>query len=175
MMLHRDEQTDPEPDTEPPEENEVEGDAVAQTDDPHTPQASDEEKDPTAPIGAQDRARTSPEGAEGDQPSIIGIGQADPQLARYILACRDAVLPHWTPLPATVAAHPEYEVVIQVPVAADGALGTPKVVSGSGDDSFDRTALMAVIKTRKLPPPPPTWSQSAARGVQFVLPAKDKL
>lgn len=129
---------------------------------------------PNAPLGQQDRTEASPDGQRGVTSSVIGIGEADPILAAYIQACRDAILPNWTPLPSTLAAHPEYAVVLQVTVAADGRLGTPQIVQGSGDTSFDRTAEMAVLKTQRLPPPPPEWAASAANGVQIRLAAKDK-
>lgn len=127
-----------------------------------------------APLGTTNRQEGSPDGVEGASANPIGIGEADPVLSAYILACRDAIMPNWTPLPSMVAAHPEYEVIVQVPVAADGTLGSAKIVRSSGDASFDRTAILAVAKTRKLPPPPDVWAASAAKGVQIRLAAKDK-
>jgi TonB family protein len=132
------------------------------------------EVSPDAPLGTTDRQEASPDGVEGASANPIGIGEADPVLAAYILACREAILPNWTPLPSLIAEHPEYEVIVQVSVDRDGSLGSPKIVRGSGDASFDRTAIMAVIKTRKLPPPPDAWAPSAENGVQIRLAAKDK-
>ena len=43
-----------------------------------------------------------------------------------------------------------------------------------GTYAFDRTATLALIKTGKVPPPPEKWRDSAERGVQFRLYAKDK-
>ena len=138
--------------------------------------AQREPTNPNAPLGTVNRPEAGPDGVEGASANPIGIGEADPILAAYILACRDAILPNWTPLPSTVAEHPDYAVVVQVPVAADGTMDTSKakIVKGSGDSSFDRTALMALAKTRRLPPPPDVWQASAAKGVQFRLSAKDK-
>ena len=132
-------------------------------------------KDMSAAIGPDDKVQTSPDGVDPAD-AILGPGSGkpmDPELARYVSQCRQAILPNWTPLPATVSAHPDYLVAIFVEVSEDGALGTPTVVKGTGDASFDRSALMAVIKTQRLPPPPAKYRDSAAKGVQITLSARD--
>jgi len=132
-------------------------------------------KDLTAQVGNENRTATDPDGVDPDK-AILGpgiTGKIDPELAKFQAACRAAILPHWTPLPTTLQEHPEYAVVIEVKVASDGSLGTPKVLKGTGDSSFDRSAVMAVIKTGKLPPPPEKYRDSAASGIRFTLSAAD--
>ena len=131
-------------------------------------------KDLNAPEGPVDREASSQEGSESSTEASSSVGPTDPILSAYILSCREALLPHWTPLPTIIASHPEYEVVITVQVAEDGTMSNPTIVKKSGDSSFDRAAIMAVHKTRKLPPPPEKWKESAASGVVITLAAKDK-
>lgn len=132
-------------------------------------------RDASAPIGPEDKVQTSPDGVDpADAIMGSGIGTPmDPELARYISACRSAILPNWTPMPATVAANPGYQVHLLVEVRADGSIGEPKVVKGTGDPTFDRTALTAVLKTGRLPPPPAKYAASAAKGVYITLAARD--
>ncbi|NOY24410.1 MAG: cell envelope integrity protein TolA [Oligoflexia bacterium] len=131
-------------------------------------------KDPTAPIGDQDHTRTDPNGVDiKDAIFGLGTGTMDPELARYISACRAAILPNWTPLPAILQAHPDLSVQLLVPVAADGKLGEAQLVTGSSDSGFDRSALLAVLKTGRLPKPPGRFRDSAAAGVLITLAARD--
>lgn len=131
-------------------------------------------KDPNAPLGDVDRTRTDPNGVDPKDAIFgVGTGSMDPELARYISACRTAILPNWTPLPATLQAHPEYSVQLLVPVGADGKLGQAELVQGSGDASFDRSALLAVMKTARLPVPPARFRDSAGQGVLITLAARD--
>jgi len=97
----------------------------------------------------------------------------DPELARYVAQCRDRILPNWKPLPAILAAHPEYKVVVAVAVGQTGQLGSPSVVKSSTDPSFDRSAISAVVRTGRLPPPPAKYAASAAEGVIITLSAAD--
>lgn len=133
-------------------------------------------KDLATPTGPEDHARTDPHGVDPSE-AVFGAGGPgvnDPVLARYQESCRAAIYPNWTPLPSTVASHPEFEVWVEVEVKADGSIGTPRVVRGTGDTSFDRSALMAVAKTGRLPPPPEKWRASAATGIYIILYARDK-
>ncbi|MEL6345639.1 MAG: TonB family protein [Myxococcota bacterium] len=163
--------TPPEPREQPQNNTDRREELLAQL---NRSSADSQVEDPNVRVGREDRAAAGPDGVEGVVATIIGIGDADPVLGQYILACREAILPNWTPLPKTLAEHPEYVVVVQAPVAADGALGAARIVQSSGDSSFDRSAILALAKTRKLPPPPAEWQASAAKGIQFRLAAKDK-
>ena len=127
-----------------------------------------------APDGPVDREASSQEGT-GEKTSGSGtIGPSDPVLSAYVEASRNAIIPNWAPLPALIAAHPEYEVVLKVEVSEDGTMRNPKIIKKSGDSSFDRAAIMAIHKTIKIPPPPEKWKASAKSGIVITLSAKDK-
>lgn len=131
-------------------------------------------RDMTADVGPRDQSAASPDGEEGAEAIAGATGAGDPELARYVESLRQAVLPNWAPLPSTIQNKPDLQVVVQVSVSASGVLSNTKIVKGSGDASFDRTATLALVKTGSVPPPPEKWRSSAARGVQFRLYAKDK-
>ena len=132
-------------------------------------------KDATAALGTQDRTQTAKDGVDPEDAVIgpIGAGRMDPELARYVRACRDQILPNWKPLPAILAAHPEYTVVVSVSVGPSGKLGKPKVVKTSTNPSFDRSAISAMVRTIRLPAPPARYAASAAAGVMITLSAAD--
>jgi protein TonB len=127
-----------------------------------------------APVGTENREETSQEGSEETTPGMPSATPSDPILSGYIQAARAKILPNWAPLPTLIAEHPEYEVIIQVEVLADGRLQNPKVVKKSGDASFDKAAIRAIYKTASLPPPPEKWKASAAQGILITLAAADK-
>ena len=132
-------------------------------------------KDATAAIGQRDRVATDKDGVDPKDAIIgpMGAGRMDPELARYVGQCRSRILPNWNPLPAILAAHPEYKVVVSVSVGSTGTLGSPTIVKGSGDSSFDRSAISAVVRTGRLPAPPARYAASAANGVMITLAAAD--
>jgi TonB family protein len=132
-------------------------------------------KDASAAVGAKDRVQTAKDGVEPEEAILgpIGAGRMDPELARYVATCRDRILPNWKPLPAILAAHPEYKVVVSVSVGQTGQLGKPKIIKSSSDTSFDRSAISAVVRTARFPPPPPRYAPSAAKGVMITLSAAD--
>jgi TonB family protein len=132
-------------------------------------------KDASAALGNKDRVQTDKDGVAPEDAVIgpIGAGRMDPELARYVSQCRNRILPNWNPLPALLAAHPEYKVVVSVSVAKNGELSKPTIVTGSPDTSFDRSAISAVVRTGRLPPPPPRYAESAAKGVMITLSAAD--
>jgi len=132
-------------------------------------------KDATAAIGTKDRVQTDKDGVDPKDAIIgpIGAGRMDPELARYVSKCRDRILPNWKPLPAILAAHPEYKVVVSVSVGQTGQLGKPKIIKTSSDASFDRSAISAVVRTARFPPPPARYAPSAAKGVMITLSAAD--
>jgi TonB family protein len=132
-------------------------------------------RDMSTPEGPEDQVQHDPNGVDPREAILgIGVGINDPELARWQAACRDKILPNWTPLPAVVAAHPNYVVQLVVRVAANGAMSNPEVYQSSGDPSFDQTALRAIYKTATIVPPPAEYADSASRGVVITLAAKDK-
>jgi hypothetical protein len=76
-------------------------------------------RDMSTPEGPEDQVQHDPNGVDPREAILgIGVGINDPELARWQAACRDKILPNWTPLPAVVAAHPNYVVQLVVRVAA---------------------------------------------------------
>jgi TonB family protein len=132
-------------------------------------------KDTSAALGAKDRVQTAKDGVDPADAVIgpIGAGRMDPELARYVRQCRDKILPNWKPLPAILAAHPDYTVVVVVSVGPTGSLGKPKIVKSSTDASFDRSAISAIVRTARLSAPPARYAASAAEGVMITLSAAD--
>jgi colicin import membrane protein len=132
-------------------------------------------KDASAALGRKDRVQTDKDGVDPKDAVIgpVGAGRMDPELARYVSQCRSKILPNWNPLPAILAAHPDYSVVVSVSVGANGALGKPNIIKTSTDASFDRSAISAVVRTGSLPAPPPRYAESAAKGVMITLSAAD--
>jgi TonB family protein len=133
-------------------------------------------RDMSTPEGPEDQVQHDPNGVDPREAILgIGVGINDPELARWQAACREKILPNWTPLPAVVAAHPNYRVQLLVRVAANGAMSDPEVYQSSGDPSFDQTALRAIYKTATIVPPPAQYAESASStGVLMTLAAKDK-
>jgi TonB family protein len=127
-----------------------------------------------APDGPVDREASSQEGTAEKTSGSGVIGPSDPILSAYVEASRNAIIPNWAPLPALIAAHPEYEVVLKVEVSEDGTMRNPQIIKKSGDSSFDRAAIMAIHKTIKIPPPPEKWKASAKSGIVITLSAQDK-
>ncbi len=134
-------------------------------------------KDLSAPEGRTDRSLTDPDGVDPKDAIIgpIGSGRHDPELGRYVAACTNRIRPNWRPLPSTIASHPDYEVRVMVLVESNGTISKPRVIKGSGDAAFDRSAITAVMRTARLPPPPPRYVASAAKGVTITLAARDLL
>jgi len=132
-------------------------------------------RDATAALGTKDRVQTAKDGVDPKDAVVgpIGAGRMDPELARYVRQCRDRILPNWKPLPALLAAHPEYQVVVAVSVGTTGVLGKPRVVKSSSDASFDRSAISAMVRTARLPAPPARYAASAAEGVMITLSVAD--
>lgn len=127
-----------------------------------------------APVGPKDREATSQEGTDETLPGLPSAEPSDPILAQYVSQAREQIIPNWAPLPTLIESHPEYEVIIEVEVLADGSLKNPKVIKKSGDASFDAAAIRAIYKTGSLPPPPEKWKASAAQGILITLAAADK-
>ena len=132
-------------------------------------------KDASAALGRTNRVQTDKDGVDPDEAVVgpPGAGRMDPELARYVASCRRRILPNWNPLPAILAANPDYSVMVSVEVDANGNMGTPTVVRSSSDPSFDRSAISAIARTGSLPPPPPRYAASAAKGVAITLSAAD--
>jgi TonB family protein len=112
-----------------------------------------------APEGPLDQARTDPDGVEG----AVGSGQAsvgDPELAAYVEKIRQTLMANFAPIqtdPLTTW--------IDVQIDASGNIVDWKVRTKSGNASFDSAALRAVMKARKVPPPPEKFKSVAEDGL----------
>ena len=132
-------------------------------------------RDMNAAIGPEDHTATDPNGVDPSM-AILGSGASgnmDPELARFVAGVKAAILPNWNVLPTTLKAHPDYEVIVLIPVGPDGKLGLGKVLKGTGDPSFDNSVIAAIARTGRLPPPPAKYRTSAAAGVQLGFAARD--
>ncbi len=132
-------------------------------------------RDMSTPEGPEDQVLHDPNGVDPREAILgVGVGINDPALARWQAASRDKILPNWTPLPAVIAAHPEYAVQLVVRVSATGAMTDPEIYKSSGDSAFDQTALRAIYKTATIVPPPAEYADQASKGVVITLAARDK-
>ena len=97
------------------------------------------------------------------------------EAAAWWSKARPMVWENWTPLPGTIAAHPELSVQIKVKVAPDGTLSDAEVYKKTSDPSYDRSAVLAVIKTGHVTPPPEKYAEQWSKyGTIFVFAAKDR-
>jgi TonB family protein len=132
-------------------------------------------RDMSTPEGPQDQVQTDPNGVNPEDAILgVGVGINDPVVAKWQAEARARILPNWTPIPAVVASHPDYAVILVVRVSDTGEMTEPEIYRGSGDSAFDQTALRAIYKTKTIPPAPDKYRESAAKGVLITLAAKDK-
>lgn len=131
---------------------------------------------PDAPLGDVDRAATDPDGALSDEVLFGGTGTgipADPDLARYNMELRQAVIPQWTPLPRVIQENPEAWAVLEVTLHPDGRVDDVRVARSSGIGSFDESCLRAVSRAGLLPLPPSRFPSLASDGILLMLTASD--
>ncbi|MBN1335284.1 MAG: TonB C-terminal domain-containing protein [Deltaproteobacteria bacterium] len=129
-----------------------------------------------APLGDVDRAATDPDGSLSDEVLFGGSGSgipADPDLARYNMELRQAVIPHWTPLPRIIQENPTAWAVVEVRLALDGRVDDVRVARSSGIASFDESCLRAVSRAGRLPLPPSRFPNLAQDGILLMLTASD--
>jgi outer membrane biosynthesis protein TonB len=124
-------------------------------------------KDLSAPLGTNDRAASSPEGtANPDGATSSGVN--DPELARWVKATRDVVLPNWHPVRTYCVTDPDLSVQASVSVGPDGSLtDKPKIVRPSGNASIDASMLRAIELTGRFPPPPAKYASGLTGTVQM--------
>lgn len=122
-----------------------------------------------APIGPEDREATDPNGVEG---SVAMVGQPgginDPELVAWNELLKKAIRANWV-LPPGGSKWKSHEVAIVVKIDASGKMTAPKVVAKSGDATFDRSATMAIYKTKRVPPPPGAWAGRISGGYQLIM------
>jgi len=147
---------------EEPEEPDI--DEVQRAEERRKRLSSFQEPDPR-PDGPKDREKTSREGSETNSRRSIGNNR---EWAKYEKKAKKIILSKWTDL----AGDASLRVVIKVPIGPNGKLSTAKVTTKSGNDGFDRGALMAFNKVRAsggLPAPPAEFRDLAKNGVTFEL------
>lgn len=126
-----------------------------------------------AALGAKEREETSKDGTE-DKGTSGQTGPIDPELGRYIEQCRTQIVGNWNPIPTLLEENPDLQVILEVKIDASGTLSAPVIRTSSGNDSFDRSAMIALRKTKRLPIPPAKYQKSAAGGIIITIAAQDK-
>lgn len=123
----------------------------------------------SAPLGAEEREATDPDGVEG---SVAMVGQpggiSDPELVAWNETLKRAIRANWV-LPPGGDAWRSSTVTLEVTIDKAGNISGPKVVAKSGDPSFDRSATLAIHKTGRVPPPPAAWADRIALGYQLTM------
>ena len=113
-------------------------------------QAALQNLQPDAPLGTQDRARTSPDGVEGATGSSSG-SVGDPVLAAWHEKIKGAVYPNFKPIQTDSG----LEVILAVTIDRQGNIVGTSARKSSGNVSFDAAARRALDKTGAVPPAPP--------------------
>jgi len=80
-------------------------------------------------------------------------GGKSSEFADYYMMLSDALMANWD-IPGQ--ATPNMTVVVAVRVTGDGSLSFSRMLRGSGDVVMDESAVTAVNRTPRVPPPPPT-------------------
>ncbi|MFT5685587.1 MAG: outer membrane biosynthesis protein TonB [Myxococcota bacterium] len=180
-MVLRTEEDTPDPVEKPPEKDPTPPEpakAKAKAEQPKetTNQAAREALlNPSAPEGTVDRSAAGPDGsAQGVTASAISLSDAPPAVQAYMQSCMAILHSKWAPLPSLVSANPRLLTTIRIPISRDGKFGAHKIVVKSGDNSFDRSADMAVLKTQRCGPFPATITEESLV-LNLEFPASDKL
>ena len=133
-------------------------------------------KDMTAALGDADRPRTDPNGVDPED-AMFGASNGqmmDKEAAAWWSKASAQIWANWTPLPATVSAHPGYVTFVKVKIAADGTMSESEIYKGTGDSSFDRSAILAIAKTGKVQAPPAKFAEQwSTSGTIINFPAKE--
>jgi len=98
----------------------------------------------------------SPSGS-GQVPAFGGsgeVGAADPGYAQYQSSVRSKIIREWIRASSTPDGEQAIRTRIQVRINASGEVISKNVVRGSGNESFDLSALRAIERASPLPPPP---------------------
>jgi colicin import membrane protein len=126
-----------------------------------------------AALGNKERKETSKDGTDNNSSNGTS-GPIDAILGTYIEQCRQEILSNWNPLPTLIEENPDLQVVLEVKIDSSGTLSKPIIRTSSGNASFDRSAMIALRKTRRLPIAPAKYQKSAAGGIIITIAAQDK-
>lgn len=126
-----------------------------------------------APIGPTDRMATDPDSTLTAE-EVFGLGGGvggpiDEEAARYLLELRAAILPHWYPLHKTIDENPDIATVLDVWITDKGRYKAAEIRESSGDESYDRSCLVAVAKAGTLPVPPGRYRVETRKGIHIVV------
>ena len=131
-------------------------------------------KDPNAAISSKDQHRTSPDGATSGR-----VGQAldasNPEIRAWWRSVEPVILDKWVIVEADRRSHAGKKVVVWMRILPDGTLRDAKIQKKSGAPTVDRAALMAVLKTGRVTPPPASLQrdfQEAGFTMGFVVDAQ---
>ncbi len=125
-------------------------------------------KDLSAPLGATDRAASSPDGSANPN-GATSAGVNDPELARWVAKARQVTGDNWHPLRPTCLANPSLTTEITADVDGSGRITErPVIAKGSGNTSIDEAARRAVEMTGTLPPPPSRFPDGLKGTFKFV-------
>lgn len=131
-------------------------------------------KDPNAAIGPTDQHRTSPDGATSG-PVGQALDASNPEIRAWWTSVEPVILDKWVIVEADRRAHAGKKVVVWMRIMPDGTLKNAKVQKKSGVHAIDRAALMAVLKTGRVTPPPASLQrdfQEAGFTMGFVVDSK---
>ena len=126
------------------------------------------------PEGPKDREATSPDGVENATNKTSTLGKQSPEIAAYIASALELIKPNWSFIPKSPSEQDEREVTIQVSVASNGSISTPKILTSSGDNNFDKSAIRSLYKTNNIGVPPKKWIADGGKSITITLSAKDK-
>jgi TonB family protein len=116
------------------------------------------------------RFETSPEGDENVNPDAGLRALYGRQLSPWERQVRDAVQYNWFPKSSAGTPKDDAWAAVGFTVDEQGNILEPALDHESGDLVYDQSCLRAVIRTRRVPPPPP----DAARSVSVGFSPKDK-
>jgi TonB family protein len=128
-----------------------------------------------APLSDRDRVQTDPNGIPGME-ALYGTGSSgpvDPEIARYITAVRQIVIPNWAPLPQIIQANPKLVTGVEVQLDDSGNVRDAKVHKPSGNTSFDASCLRAIQSSGRLPLPPQRFRTPGQTVIRVYLLASD--
>ena len=89
-------------------------------------------------------------------------------LAKYIQDCHNTIFPNWAVNGTLIQQNPELKTTIQVFASEDGTISNPEIVLNSENPSFDKSAIVNMLNTKKLPPHQ-EYQNFAKSGVYITL------
>jgi len=123
--------------------------------------------------GPVDREASSPDGVDNPPKGANSLGKSSPEIAAYMAKAKALILPNWNLVPNPYP-NPEYKVTIQVSIDSSGNISNPRVISSSGDKTFDKSATRSLLMTGNISSPPKKWIDDGGKSITITLAASDK-